>query len=68
MRKPDAPCKGCEQRRLRCHATCVKYAAFCDNNEKYKNTVREAKDLRHDLETIAVQRSRRAKKSSGKVK
>ena len=37
----DAPCKDCPDRKFGCHASCEKYAAFCDeckriNEERIK--------------------------------
>lgn len=29
-------CRGCTDRALKCHATCEKYKAFCEENEKAK--------------------------------
>lgn len=68
MRKPDAPCKGCEKRRHRCHAMCIEYAAFCHDNEAYKKTVRDNREADNAVEHVGVVRSMRIKKSSGKVK
>lgn len=65
MRKPDAPCKGCERRELRCHARCVEYAAYRDDNEVYKDMVYDIKAKNHALEAVSIRRSRRAKKAAG---
>lgn len=65
MRKPDAPCKGCERRKFRCHAMCVAYAAFCYDNDAFKDMIHDNKEKNHALEEVGVRRSRRAKKAAG---
>ena len=68
MRKPEAPCKGCERRRFRCHAMCIEYAAFCHDNEAYLEKVRDNKEKNNAIENVGVRRSNRAKKAAGMMK
>ena len=68
MRKPKAPCNGCERRRFRCHSMCVEYAAFCYDNEAYLAMIHDNKGKTNAAENVAVQRSTRAKKAAGMVK
>ena len=35
------PCKGCEERRRKCHGRCAKYTAWKDSVEKTKEARRE---------------------------
>lgn len=35
MRKPEAPCRDCEDRTLGCHATCKRYESYVDSKEEY---------------------------------
>lgn len=40
IKKPTAPCKGCDKRHLHCHANCTEYQQFYIENEKYKADLR----------------------------
>ena len=40
IKKPVAPCKGCNKRQLHCHANCAEYQQFYNDNEKYKADLR----------------------------
>ena len=41
--KNKAPCKNCEDRKVRCHSKCNKYADYVRNNEILKQKKREEK-------------------------
>ena len=43
MRTPEAPCKGCEERQVGCHASCGKYAEFRKKRDEYNEIVVEEK-------------------------
>lgn len=36
MKRPNVPCKGCEERKVGCHGKCEKYQTFVEDNEKIK--------------------------------
>lgn len=39
----SAPCKDCPERKLRCHARCVRYAAYVDDRQRiYAERLRAA--------------------------
>ena len=37
------PCHHCEKRTPTCHSKCKEYKDFCDENEKTKQMIRDAK-------------------------
>lgn len=44
MNRPqDAPCYGCEDRHVGCHADCAKYVEYRDNSDKYRELVNSNK-------------------------
>lgn len=47
MRKPEGPCKGCEERTPGCHGTCEKYTKYKERLEEYKTILRATR--REDL-------------------
>ena len=48
MKRPDVPCKDCDNRWVSedetCHATCEKYAEFCRLNELFRASMEHRKD------------------------
>ncbi len=43
--RPTPPCYKCEKRVLGCHSTCENYKYFINENEKYKQLVREEREF-----------------------
>ena len=41
----DCPCKGCNERQLTCHSTCVSYKRWSKERRKHLAYIRECKEL-----------------------
>lgn len=41
----DCPCKGCNERQLTCHSTCVSYKRWSEERRKQLAYIRECKEL-----------------------
>ena len=59
MLKPKPPCKDCTKRKARCHASCLKYAAFAEALEEYNRFVRENKTKDDDVLSAIIPGKRR---------
>ena len=46
---PQAPCRGCPDRREACHSTCPRYIAYAELRERY----RQERFLRNESNRIA---------------
>lgn len=45
MERPKAPCKGCEDREIGCHAWCKKYQEYRQEMDAYNLLVRKNKGV-----------------------
>ena len=43
MSRPKSPCRECDGHSQTCHAECAAYAAYMEENEAYKQLIRENK-------------------------
>lgn len=41
----DCPCKGCNERQLTCHSTCVSYKRWSKERRRQLNYIRECKEF-----------------------
>ena len=52
--KPKAPCRGCESRHKGCHSQCETYRTFIVANEKFREWMKEQKDIDHTISENAI--------------
>ena len=43
MKRPVAPCKGCDDRELGCHSKCDRYKQFCKDQNKFMSLIAKEK-------------------------
>ena len=43
MKQPNAPCKGCNDRKIGCHAECERYSEFGRNRRIWLDEIRNEK-------------------------
>lgn len=56
-----APCKDCQDRELKCHATCDRYKEFRQKRDDYNTYRFQAQEEVHDIMTIRVKPMARVK-------
>lgn len=59
----DCPCKGCNERQLTCHSTCVSYKRWSKERTKQLNYIRKCKDADEQftiLKTVAYEKKRKS--------
>lgn len=59
----DCPCKGCNERQLTCHSTCVSYKRWSKERRKQLAYIRECKEL--DEQFAIIKTSTYEKKRKG---
>jgi len=56
------PCKGCEERYIGCHDSCLKYGAWKEEREKVKQKRREYYDERRFIHEVSQGGIKKCKK------
>ena len=64
--KIQETCKGCQVRKLRCHATCEKYLAAKAEYERKKEIFRACKEKENLIEESIFESIKKAKKRKGR--
>ena len=59
VRVPTAPCKGCEDRAMQCHSSCIRYKEWKEKTSQIKREIREAMHQERMLEDYEVKARRR---------
>lgn len=59
----DCPCKGCNERQLTCHSTCVSYKRWSKERRRQLAYIRECKEL--DEQFAIIKTSTYEKKRKG---
>ena len=62
MRKPEAPCKGCEFKYDGCHSECEIYQIFKIERDEYNEMVREGRRRSFEQDSLEIRRVELAKK------
>lgn len=68
MRKPIAPCKGCEDREMKCHSSCVRYKGWTEECLRITietRTARNKEQMVEDYEIKAKQRMKTSRRRRG---
>ena len=64
--KIQETCRGCQERKLGCHATCEKYLAAKAEYEQKKKIFRDCKEKEIMVEESIIESIRKAKKRKGR--
>ena len=59
MKKPEAPCLKCEERKIGCHSICKRYIDYTVEQKRFREHVSAQKIENNALETIEVERYRK---------
>lgn len=43
MKKPENPCRDCEERTIDCHGKCIRYQSFRESLDEYNVKINKAK-------------------------
>lgn len=57
----NAPCRDCQDRVLKCHATCERYLEYRQKRDEYNNHRYQSQEEVHDIMTIRTKPMARVK-------
>lgn len=63
MRKPIAPCKGCEDRAMQCHSSCVRYKEWKEKCRQIRTETKAARYKEHTVEDYEIKARKRMQTS-----
>ena len=63
MRMPIAPCKGCEDRAMKCHSSCVRYSEWQEKCRQIRVETRRARYEKQRVEDYEVKARKRMQTS-----